>query len=246
MQLQRQRGVYEKYIKRLLDILCAILALIVFCWLYLLIAILVRVKLGKPIVFKQPRPGLVDPNTGKERIFYMYKFRTMTDEKDENGNLLPDDIRLTPFGRSLRATSLDELLEVVNILKGDMSVVGPRPLLVRDMVFMTPEQRMRHSAKPGLSGLAQVNGRNAITWDMKLSIDLEYIDNLSFYLDLLIVWKTFKQVFVRRNITESSLEIDVADDYGDVLLQTGKVTKTQYDELQEKAKQIIFDSIERK
>ena len=162
---QRKRSFYEKYIKRLLDIICALLAIVVFCWLYAIIAILVRTKLGSPVLFKQPRPGLIDPKTGQERIFNMYKFRSMSDDRDANGNLLPDEVRLGKFGKALRATSLDELPEAFNILKGDMSVIGPRPQLVRDMVFMTSAQRMRHTAKPGLSGLAQVMGRNAITWE---------------------------------------------------------------------------------
>ena len=235
----RKRGFYEKYIKRLLDIICALLAIIVFGWLYIIIAILVRVKLGKPVLFKQPRPGLVDPKTKKEHIFDMYKFRTMTDERDENGNLLPDEQRLPAFGKKLRATSLDELPEAFNILKGDMSVIGPRPQLVRDMVFMTDEQRMRHTAKPGLSGLAQVKGRNALTWENKLNWDLEYIKKISFLNDLKLVWLTFKKVFVRSDITESGEEIDLTDDYGDYLLKTGKVTEAKYDALQAQARNII-------
>ena len=151
---QRKRGFYEKYIKRALDIVCALLALIVFSWLYLLIAIAVRIKLGKPVLFKQPRPGMIDPKTGQERIFDMYKFRTMSDARNERGELLPDEQRLDRFGRFLRITSLDELPEAINILKGEMSVIGPRPQLVKDMVFMTDKQRIRHTAKPGLSGLA--------------------------------------------------------------------------------------------
>ena len=169
MILERKLGFYEKYTKRILDIICSTLAIIVFSWLYVIIVILVRLKLGSPIIFKQPRPGLINPKTGREQIFYMYKFRTMTDEKDESGKLKPDTERLTPFRKKLRGTSLDELPEVFNILKGDMSIIGPRPQLVRDMVFMTDEQRMRHTARPGLSGLAQVMGRNAISWEDKLS-----------------------------------------------------------------------------
>ena len=239
MVLQRERGFYEKYIKRLLDILCALLAIVVFCWLYLIIAILVRIKLGSPVLFKQPRPGMIDLKTGQERIFDMYKFRSMSDKRDANGNLLPDEERLGSFGKALRATSLDELPEAFNILKGDMSVIGPRPQLVRDMVFMTPEQRMRHTAKPGLSGLAQVMGRNAITWEEKFKWDLEYIKDISFRTDLKIVWLTFKKVFVRSNIAESNEEIDVTLDYGDALLMAQKVTRTEYDSLQADAKQLI-------
>lgn len=239
MQLKRKIGFYEKYIKRLLDILCSGAALIVFCWLYAIIAVMVRVKLGKPIFFKQPRPGLIEPKTGKERIFNIYKFRTMTDERDENGKLLPDEVRLTKFGRMLRATSLDELPEAFNILKGDMSVVGPRPQLVRDMVFMSDDQRLRHTAKPGLSGLAQVNGRNAVSWEDKIKWDLKYIENVSFVGDIRIIWQTFKKVFVRSNITESNEEIDVTLDYGDALLKDGKVTKEEYEAKQAEAKQLL-------
>lgn len=239
MQLKRRIGFYEKYIKRLLDILCSGAAVIVFCWLYVIIAVMVRVKLGKPVLFKQPRPGKINPKTGKECIFNMYKFRTMTDERDENGKLLPDEVRLTKFGRMLRATSLDELPEAFNILKGDMSVVGPRPQLVRDMVFMSDTQRMRHTAKPGLSGLAQVNGRNAVSWEDKIKWDLKYIEKVSFVGDIKIVWQTIKKVFMRRNITESNEEIDVTLDYGDALLKERKVTKEEYDAKQAEARRLL-------
>ncbi len=236
---QRKRGFYEKYIKRFLDIVCALLAIVLFCWLYLIIAILVRIKLGSPVLFKQPRPGMVDPKIGQERIFDMYKFRSMSDERDANGNLLPDEERLGSFGKALRATSLDELPEAFNILKGDMSVIGPRPQLVRDMVFMTPEQRMRHTAKPGLSGLAQVMGRNAISWEEKFKLDLEYIKNIGFLADLKIVWLTFKKVFIRSNIAESNEEIDVTLDYGDALLQNNSIAEMEYKEKQEEALELL-------
>ena len=170
---KRKIGFYEKYIKRLFDIVCSLLAIIVFGWLYAIIAVLVKMKLGSPVLFTQPRPGK------DEKIFKMYKFRSMTDERDENGALLPDEARLTKYGKWLRSTSLDELPEAFNILNGTMSVIGPRPQLVKDLVFMTPEQRMRHTAKPGLSGLAQVNGRNDISWEDKLSWDLKYIENIT-------------------------------------------------------------------
>ena len=239
MQMQRKRGFYEKYIKRLLDIICSLLAIIVFSWLYIIIAVIVRIKMGKPVLFKQPRPGMIDPKTGKEKIFDMYKFRTMSDARDENGNLLPDEIRLGRFGKALRATSLDELPEAFNILRGEMSVIGPRPQLVRDMTFMSDRQRMRHTAKPGLSGLAQIMGRNAITWEEKIDWDLKYIKNVSFLNDLKLVWLTFKKVFVRSNITESSEEIDVTLDYGDALLRAGKISKEEYDYNQETARRIL-------
>ena len=236
MRFERKRGFYEKYIKRLLDIICSLLAIIVFSWLYIIIAIVVRIKMGSPIIFRQPRPGLINPKTGRERIFEMYKFRTMTDERDVNGELLPDEARLPAFGRMLRATSLDELPEAFNILKGDMSVIGPRPQLVRDMVFMTDEQRMRHTAKPGLSGLAQVNGRNAVSWEDKLNWDLKYIENVSFIGDCKIVWMTVKKVFGKG---EKSEELDVTDDYGDALLKSGKISREKYDALQAEARELL-------
>ena len=152
----RKTGFYEKYIKRLIDIVCSILTIIVFWWVYIIIAVLVKKEHGSPILFAQYRPGIIDLKTGKEKIFKMYKFRTMTDERDSDGNLLPDNLRLTKFGKWLRSTSLDELPEIISIIKGDMSLIGPRPQLVKDMVFMSRKQRLRHTARPGLSGLAQV------------------------------------------------------------------------------------------
>lgn len=231
----RKPGFYEKYMKRLLDILCALAALIVFSWLYIIIAILVRVKLGSPVIFKQPRPGK------DEKIFSLYKFRTMTDERDENGNLLPDEVRLTKFGKALRATSLDELPEAFNILKGDMSVIGPRPQLVRDMVFMTAEQRQRHSARPGLSGLAQTRGRNAISWDGKLATDLEYIQHVTFLGDVKIIFDTVKQVFFKeKGLKDSDVdEVDITDDFGDYLLKAGRVSKNEYEEKQQEARRLL-------
>ena len=231
----RREGIYERYIKRLLDILCALAALIVFSWLYVILAILVRVKLGSPVLFTQPRPGK------DEKIFKLYKFRSMTDARDENGNLLPDEVRLTKFGKALRATSLDELPEAINILKGDMSVIGPRPQLVRDMVFMTPEQRQRHTVRPGLSGLAQTRGRNAISWDGKLATDLEYIQHVTFLGDVKIIFDTVKQVFFHQKGLEDSDvdEVDITDDFGDYLLKAGRVTKEEYDEKQAEARELL-------
>ncbi len=238
MRLQRKTGFYEKFVKRVLDIFCSLLAIIVFSWLYIIIAILVRNKMGSPVFFKQPRPGLIDPKTGKERIFDMYKFRTMTDERDENGELLPDEKRLPAFGAWLRRTSLDELPEAFSILKGDMSVIGPRPQLVRDMVFMTDEQRMRHTAKPGLSGLAQTKGRNAISWEDKLNWDLKYIEKVSFLEDLKLVLETVKTAFIKaEGITDG--ENATALDYGDALLKDGKVSQKKYDQKQAEAKKLL-------
>lgn len=233
----RKRGLYEKYVKRLLDIMCSLLAIIVFSWLYLLLVILVKVKMGSPVVFKQPRPGLIDPRTGKERIFNMYKFRTMSDKRDEQGNLLPDEERLGKFGKALRESSLDELLEAFNILKGDMSIIGPRPQLVRDMVFMSDKQRMRHTAKPGLSGLAQVMGRNGISWEDKIDWDLKYIEKVSFLGDVKILFQTVATVFKRSGITDG--ENATVLDYGDVLLKAGKVSRRQYEALQKYASNLI-------
>ena len=195
--------------------------------------------MGSPILFKQPRPGLIGKD-GKEKIFYMYKFRTMTNERDEHGDLLADEKRLPAFGRLLRATSLDELPEAINILKGDMSVIGPRPQLVRDMVFMTEEQRLRHTAKPGLSGLAQIKGRNAISWEEKLDWDLKYIDKVSFTNDILIMWRTVLKVF---GGNESETELDVTDDYGDYLLKSGRITSDEYKEKQQQARELLRSMI---
>lgn len=182
---------YQNYIKRILDIGCAVAALLVFCWLFALVALLVRIKLGSPVLFTQDRPGK------DEKIFKLYKFRTMTDQRDGEGNLLPDEVRLTKFGRLLRKTSLDELPEALNILKGDMSVVGPRPLLVKYLPLYNETQRRRHEVRPGLSGLAQVNGRNACSWEEKFAYDVEYVDHISFLGDVKIILQTVKKAFVR-------------------------------------------------
>ena len=235
MRLRRKIGFYEKYTKRLLDIVCSLLFIVFFSWLYAITAIVVRVKLGSPILFKQPRPGII--KNGQETVFDMYKFRSMTDERDVEGNLLPDDQRLTKFGALLRSTSLDELPEVFCILRGTMSVIGPRPQLVRDMVFMSDEHRMRHTAKPGLTGLAQVNGRNAITWEEKLDTDLKYIEKVSFWGDLKILLMTICAVFKRSGITDG--ENATALDYGDALLKAGKISKEEYDIKQAEAREIL-------
>lgn len=234
----RKIGFYEKYVKRFFDIVCSLLAIVGFSWLYIIVAILVRIKLGSPVMFKQPRPGMIDPKTGKESIFYMYKFRSMSDQRDENGELLPDDVRLGKFGRALRATSLDELPEVFNILTGSMSIVGPRPQLVRDVMFMSDKHRMRHTAKPGLSGLAQVNGRNNITWEEKLDWDLKYIKKISFLGDVKIVFLTIIKAFVKQEgITDGDMA--TAYDYGDWLLKEGKISREQYEEGLSQAKELL-------
>lgn len=195
---------YRKYFKRLIDILCALAAIIVFSWLYIIVAILVRVKLGSPVLFKQPRPGK------DEKIFNLYKFRTMTDARDEDGNLLPDDVRLTKFGRMLRKTSLDELPEAFNILKGDMSVIGPRPLRVHYLPLYNSRQKRRHEVRPGLSGLAQVNGRNAITWEEKFEYDVTYVDNITFLGDCKIIFQTVWKAFVKSENIDSQESVPMA------------------------------------
>lgn len=189
---------YKNCIKRLLDILLSLTGIILLSWLYLILFILVRVKLGSPVFFKQQRPGK------NEKIFTLYKFRTMTDARDENGNLLPDEVRLTAFGKMLRSTSLDELPELFNILKGDMSLIGPRPLLVKYLPLYNEEQRHRHDVRPGLTGLAQVNGRNAISWEKKFEYDVEYVRNLSFLLDCRILLQTVKAVVQREGISSAT------------------------------------------
>lgn len=185
---------YKKYIKRLLDIICAVSAITVFSWLYIIIAVLVRAKLGSPVIFKQERPGK------DEKIFTLYKFRTMTDKRDAQGNLLPDSERLTKFGKFLRSTSLDELPEAFNILKGDMSVIGPRPLAVQYLPYYIGDEKKRHSVRPGLSGWAQVNGRNATTWEDRFAHDIEYLENMSFLMDVKIVCMSVKIALCRSGI----------------------------------------------
>ena len=189
---------YNKYIKRILDFVLSFIALILLSPVFLILFILIKVKLGTPTIFKQKRPGL------KEKVFTLYKFRTMTEQKDQNGVLLPDDKRLTKFGEFLRSTSLDELPELFNILKGDMSIVGPRPLLVEYLPLYNETQKHRHDVRPGLTGLAQVNGRNAITWEEKFALDIEYINHITFRNDLKIVVKTFLKVIKREGISSKS------------------------------------------
>lgn len=240
----REMGFYEKYVKRAIDVTCATGAIVAFSPIYLGVAALVRTKLGSPVLFTQDRPGLVGPD-GKETVFKMYKFRSMTDERDENGDLLPDEVRLTKFGKWLRNTSLDELPEAFNILNGTMSVIGPRPQLVRDMVFMSKEQRMRHTAKPGLSGLAQVNGRNAISWEDKMNWDLKYIEKVTFKEDLKIILDTVKKAFIKQEgITQDDMA--TAEDLGDYLLRTEKVDSKDYEQKQKEAKDILNCTIEKK
>ena len=187
---------YRKYFKRILDIICSLGFILCFWWLYILVAILVKRKLGSPVIFKQQRPGL----NGK--IFTMYKFRSMTDAKDKDGKLLSDAERLPRFGKLLRATSLDEIPEFINVLKGDMSLIGPRPLLVEYLERYNDEQKRRHEVRPGITGWAQVNGRNAISWEEKFKYDVEYVDKLSFLLDMEIVFLTIKKIVVKEGISQ--------------------------------------------
>ncbi|MGD6961101.1 sugar transferase [Fictibacillus phosphorivorans] len=191
-------GIYKRFLKRAMDFILSLIAIIVLSPILLIVAILVRVKLGSPVLFKQERPGL------NENIFMMYKFRTMSDERDENGELLHDSVRLTKLGRLLRSTSLDELPELFNIIKGDMSIIGPRPLLVQYLPLYSKHQKRRHEVRPGLSGLAQVSGRNAISWENKFNLDVNYVNNVSFINDWKIIFSTIKKVFVREGINSET------------------------------------------
>ncbi|MBQ7944677.1 MAG: sugar transferase [Lachnospiraceae bacterium] len=193
---------YRKFIKRLLDIVISLFALIVLSPVLLVVAILVRCKLGSPVIFHQERPGY------NEKIFKLCKFRSMTDERDADGNLLPDSVRLTKFGKLLRSTSLDELPELWNILKGDMSLIGPRPLLISYLPYYTEEESLRHTVRPGLTGLAQVNGRNLLDWDRRLAKDVEYVKNITFLTDARIFFLTIKKVFVRENIEADTSQVE--------------------------------------
>lgn len=221
---------YANCFKRIIDFLLALAALTVLFVPLLILTVLGAIKMKGNPFFTQPRPGK------NERVFHLIKFRTMTNERDARGTLLPDEQRITGYGRFLRATSLDELPELLNILIGDMAIIGPRPQLVRDMVFMTPEQRKRHSVRPGLSGLAQISGRNALKWENKLALDLEYIKKISFREDLRIILQTLKIVIGRG---ETPTELAVTSDYGDYLLEQGKIDAATYDAKQQEAKELL-------
>lgn len=196
--MDRKQGFYEKYIKRLIDIIFALAVLVLFWWLFLIVAILVRINLGSPVIFKQPRVGK------DEKIFNMYKFRSMTDDSDENGNLLPDDVRLTRFGNILRAVSMDEFPEFLNILKGDMSIIGPRPLLVRYIDRYNEKQHHRHDVRPGLTGYAQAHGRNGVSWEDKFAMDVWYTKHITFIGDVKIIWDTVMTVVKREGISSDT------------------------------------------
>ena len=228
---------YANFFKRLFDFLLSLVAIVVLSPVLLILTIVGAIAMGGNPFFTQARPGRIDKRTGKERIFRMVKFRTMSNAKDKDGNLLPDDVRLNKYGRFLRSTSLDELPELFNILIGDMSIVGPRPQLVRDMTFMTDEQRRRHGVRPGLTGLAQVNGRNNITWEQKFEYDLEYIKKITLLKDIKIILQTVGKVFARSDTVREGTVSDI--DFGDWLLLEGKVDKETYDDKQKEAKELL-------
>lgn len=237
MKCKKEIKLYRDIVKRAIDIICSFLAIIVLSPLFIVVYVLVWLKLGSPVLFKQPRPGIFDKN-GKEKIFVMYKFRTMLDKEDDKGNQLPDRERLTSFGKLLRETSLDELPELFNILNGSMSIVGPRPQLVKDMVFMDENQRRRHSVTPGLTGLAQVNGRNAISWEEKLKWDQKYLENITFFGDLKIILKTIYVAIIKRDGVTDDNNVS-SSDFGDYLLNIGKVEKDMYEMKQREAADIL-------
>lgn len=222
---------YRNVFKRVFDVLSSGVALIFLSPVLLYTAYLVKKRLGSPVLFTQVRPGK------NNKLFKMYKFRSMTDEHDVDGNLLPDDVRLTSFGKKLRASSLDELPELINILKGDMSVVGPRPQMVRDMVFFSDKEMQRQSVLPGLTGLAQINGRNNISWEDKFKYDLQYIKDISFLEDMRIIYRTVFKVAGQDDINTDGME--TAEDYGDYLLRTQKIGKAEYDIKQSIARDLI-------
>lgn len=228
---------YEKIFKRIMDFVLSLFAFIVLSPILIVLTIIGTIAMRGNPFFTQPRPGLIDKKTGKESIFKLIKFRTMSNAKDKNGNLLPDSVRLNRYGKILRSTSLDELPSLINIIIGDLSIVGPRPQLVRDMVFMSDEQRKRHTVRPGLTGLAQVNGRNNITWFQKFEYDLKYIKKITFVGDAKIILQTVEKVFKRADIVREGTDSDM--DFGDWLLSNKKVSQEIFDKKQEEAKKIL-------
>lgn len=228
---------YSNFFKRIFDFFLSLFALIVLSPVLLVLMLIGAVAMKGNPFFTQLRPGKISKKTGKEKIFKLIKFRTMSNAKDKDGNLLPDSVRLNAYGRFLRSTSLDELPELLNILVGNMAIVGPRPQLVRDLVFMTDGQRARHSVRPGLTGLAQVNGRNNITWEEKFDYDLKYISKITLFGDVKIIIKTALKVLKRSDTVREGTDSDI--DFGDWLIKEGKVTKEEYDEKQNEAKELM-------
>lgn len=234
-------GFYARYIKRCMDFILSLWASVVLLPLLLVLTVTGAIALKGNPFFIQLRPGKIDPETGREKIFKLIKFRTMTYKSDKNGKMLSDKQRVTRYGTFLRSTSLDELPELINIIKGDMSLVGPRPQLVKDMVFMSPRQRMRHRVLPGLTGLAQVNGRNMIDWETKLEYDLSYIGCITFIGDLKIILRTFIKIFNREEVLAEGKE--TAEDFGDYLLDSGKISEAAYRELEARAAELSEEGI---
>ncbi len=230
--------IYENYLKRVMDFILSLIAIIIFSPLLVILSLIGLIAMKGNPFFSQPRPGKIDKKTGNEKIFKLIKFRTMSNEKDKDGNLLPDNVRLNSYGKFLRSTSLDELPSLINILNGDLSIVGPRPQLVRDMVFMNLVQRERHLVRPGLTGLAQVNGRNNITWEQKFEYDLIYIKDISFIGDIKIILQTIGKVLKRSDVVREGTVSDM--DFGDWLLQKNEVTYEEYSKKQKEARNILI------
>lgn len=228
---------YAKCFKRLMDFTLSLMAMLFLLPILVILAIIGAITMQGNPFFTQQRPGRIDKKTGKEKIFKLIKFRTMSNAKDKDGNLLPDAVRLNKYGQLLRKTSLDELPELLNIIKGDMSIVGPRPQLVRDMVFMSDEQRKRHLVRPGLTGLAQISGRNNITWEEKFDFDLKYMEKITFLGDIKIIFGTVSKVFAADDVVREGTVSDM--DFGDWLLSEGKIERAEYDEKQVEAKEIL-------
>ena len=228
---------YAKFFKRAIDIVLSFIALTVLSPVLLILIIVGAIAMKGNPFFTQLRPGKISRKTGKEKIFRLIKFRTMSNAKDKDGNLLPDEKRLNKYGKILRSTSLDELPELINIFIGNMSIIGPRPQLVRDMVFMSEEQRMRHTVRPGLSGLAQVNGRNNITWEEKFEWDAKYIEKITFFGDVKLIFKTVIKVFKRDDTVRDGTASDI--DFGDWLITEGKIDAKLYEEKQKEAKELM-------
>ena len=230
-------GPYERWVKRPLDLTLALMAIIALSPLLLILTVTGAIAMKGNPFFVQKRPGKIDKKTGQEKIFSLIKFRTMSNAKDKDGNLLPDEKRLNKYGKFLRSTSLDELPELVNIVKGDMAIVGPRPQLIKDMVFMTPEQRQRHTVRQGLTGLAQISGRNNISWTEKFEYDLEYVNGITFQKDMRIIFLTISKVFRHTDVVRDGYASDV--DFGDWLLLNNRIDDSEYQRILQKAEKLM-------